>query len=483
MSFDSSTFLIFFAVVFVGWSFVQNLQRPIRNGFLLIASYIFYGFWSPPFVILILISTFVDFYLGRAIAQASSARLKKQLVGVSVIVNLGFLGFFKYFNFFVDSAFMVLPEGSFAAPALEVILPVGISFYTFQSMSYSIDVYRNHIKPSDSIIDFALYVAFFPQLVAGPIERAGNMLPQFAKKPVQNVDKTLEGIDLCIRGYFKKVVIADNVAPLVNFVFADVDGASSLSLWIATYAFGVQVYADFSAYTDIARGTAKLLGFELMENFRSPYRSLNLAEFWQRWHISLSTWFRDYLYVPVSGGYRGGQLLRLRGLFLVMALGGLWPGAAWTFVLWGLYHGVLLVLHHVSVPFLRSVTANFNDLGKRLFKIASWFLTFHLLCIGFVMFRAQTVGDIPVALSKMLISPFSDLAETGFAFIPNAGLGEQAFYLVLIAGALLAQFSDFGTKSALAKNIVFRGARGALMLAFIFILYPSVKEQFIYFQF
>ena len=237
----------------------------------------------------------VDFVLGRAIYNSTDPRRRKQLIGVSVLVNLGILGFFKYFNFFIDSAIMILPEGSFAAPALEVILPVGISFYTFQSMSYSIDVYRKNIKPADSLLDFALYVAFFPQLVAGPIERAANMLPQFAREPRMSVQRSLDGFDLCIRGFFKKVVIADNIAPLVNFVFSDVDGASGITLWVACYAFAVQIYADFSGYTDIARGTSKLLGYELMENFRSPYRSLNVTEFWRRWHISLSTWFRDYL--------------------------------------------------------------------------------------------------------------------------------------------------------------------------------------------
>jgi D-alanyl-lipoteichoic acid acyltransferase DltB (MBOAT superfamily) len=377
---------------------------------------------------------------------------------------------------------MILPEGSFMAPALEVILPVGISFYTFQSMSYSIDVYRGHIKPSDSLLDFALYVAFFPQLVAGPIERASNMLPQFAQKPRVNIDRTLDGIDLCIRGYFKKIVIADNVAPLVNFVFADVDSASGLSLWIACYAFAIQVYADFSAYSDIARGTAKILGFELMVNFRAPYRSLNVSEFWQRWHISLSSWFRDYLFVPL-GGYRGGKLLQLRSLFFVMALGGLWHGAAWNFVLWGLFHGVLLVIHNISIPFLKSITSTFNSTCKLLFKIVSWFVTFHLIILSFAMFRAQSVADISTAFTKMLFNPLSDFASSGLSFIPNAGPGEQAFYIVLILGALLAQFSNFESKFSLSRHNVFRGARGALSLAFIFLLYPSVKEQFIYFQF
>jgi len=482
MTFDSQDFLIFFAVIFIAWFFIQNLERRIRNGFLLISSYFFYGYWSPAFVILIVISTLVDFYLAKAITQADNTKKKKQLVSVSVIVNLAILGFFKYFNFFIDSALIILPDGSFIAPAMEVILPIGISFYTFQSMSYSIDVYRGKIKPADSLLDFALYIAFFPQLVAGPIERARNMLPQFAQKPRVSVVRTLDGFDLCIRGYFKKVVIADNLAPLVNLVFGDVDSASGLSLWIATYAFAFQIYADFSGYSDIARGTAKLLGFELMVNFNSPYRSLSLTEFWQRWHISLSTWFRDYLYKPLRGKGRS-KFIQLRAVFLVMALCGLWHGAAWNFVLFGLFHGILLFIHNASIPFLKVMKSKFNNIGKILFKFVSWFVTFHLVIISFVMFRAESIADIATAFEKMLVNPLSLYLSSGFSFIPNAGLGEQAFYIVIILGALLAQFSNFETKHSLSRNNIFRGARGALSLSLLFLLYPAVKEQFIYFQF
>ncbi len=482
MTFDSSEFLIFFAVVFAAWFLIQRQSRVVRNGFLLIASYFFYGFWSPPFVTLLLISTLVDYVLGHAIHKSQDQRRRKQLVGLSVVVNLGILAFFKYFNFFVDSAFMLLPEGSSLLPTLQVVLPVGISFYTFQSMSYSIDIYRGKLKPSDSIFDFALYVAFFPQLVAGPIERAGNMLPQFKENPRVGIDRTLEGIDLCIRGYFKKVVIADNVAPLVNLIFGDVDGANSIGMWMACYAFGIQVYADFSAYTDIARGTAKILGYELMENFESPYRSRSISEFWRRWHISLSTWLRDYLYIPL-GGNQGGSFFKARNLFLVMALGGLWHGAAWNFVLWGLYHGTLLALYHVSLPLVEKLTAGLGRLGKQLFAVVSWVLTYHLIVLSWVFFRAQSVQDIGTMLRKMFVDPLNDLMTTGFTFIPNAGVGEQAFYVLLIAGATLAHLEFFDRKLNWNGSLVFRGARGSVSLVLLFLLYPTVKEQFIYFQF
>ena len=483
MTFDSIEFLIFFGIVYTVWLLLQNAQKTLRNTFLLLASYVFYGYWSPPFVLLLLLSTFVDFYLAKAIAAADDDKRKKQLVGISVAINLSILGFFKYFNFFIDSAFMFIPPDAAVRPALEVILPVGISFYTFQSMSYSIDVYRGSLKPSKTIIDFALYVAFFPQLVAGPIERAGSMLPQFANKPRIEFDRAIEGLDLCVRGFFKKIVIADNVAPMVNLVFGDVDSASTLSLWVACYAFGIQVYADFSAYTDIARGSAKILGFELMENFNFPYRSLNISEFWRRWHISLSTWLRDYLYIPL-GGNQGSKLMQLRNVFLVMALGGLWHGAAWNFVLWGIYHGSLLVIYHVSAPHIKSATASFGPMAKRIFTVLSWVLTFHLVTISWVMFRGQSVADIGTMLNKMLLHPFADGSLLSLTVINDTTRFEQAFYVALIAIAVVAQFQwqrirDMGW----FRTAQFRGGRVGASLLLIALLYPAVKEQFIYFQF
>ncbi len=482
MTFDSKEFLIFFAVIFGSWLFIRGQKRWIRNSFMLLASYFFYGFWSPPFVILILISTLVDFYIGRAIEKSSNQRFRKQLVGASVVTNLSILGFFKYFNFFIDSALMGLPEGSFMAPTFEVLLPVGISFYTFQSMSYSIDVYRKQIKASDSLLDFALYVAFFPQLVAGPIERAGNMLKQFANTPQMNTAKTMDGFDLVIRGFFKKIVVADNVAPLVNLVFGDIDSASTLSMWIACYAFGVQVYCDFSGYTDIARGTSKLLGFELMENFRAPFSARNISDYWKRWHISFSTWLRDYLYISL-GGNRGTKFKLLRNLIIVMALGGLWHGAAWHYVLWGLYHGALLVVYHTAAPTISRLTSGFNKTGHLLFNIASWFLTFQLVTISWVFFRAEDVGEITTALNIMLLTPVKETISQGLTFIPYAGIGEQMFYVVLIGGAIVAQLIYRDEPYNWTKTYWFRGLRGALSLALMVILYPSVKEQFIYFQF
>ncbi len=482
MTFDSIEFVIFFAVIYASWFVVRNAERPYRNAFLLLASYFFYGFWSPPFVILIVISTLVDFYLGRAIEQSNVERTRKLLVAGSVAINLSILGFFKYFNFFVDSAIAVLPEGSFTAPGLEVILPVGISFYTFQSMSYSIDIYRKQIKASDSLLDFAVYVAFFPQLVAGPIERAGNMLKQFTGKPQQTVDRTLDGFDLILRGFFKKIVVADNIAPFVNMVFGDVDSASTLSMWMACYAFGIQLYCDFSGYTDIARGTSKLLGFELMENFKAPFGARNISDFWKRWHISLSTWLRDYLYISL-GGNRGTKLLQLRNLVIVMALGGLWHGAAWHFLLWGVYHGALLVLYHSCKPLLDAITAGFNKPMQKAFGVLSWLVTFQLVTISWAFFRAETTADLQTALSIMLINPLQNLLTQGIHFVPNAGLGEELFYLALIAGAMLFQITYKESGYSWSRAFWVRGGRGAVSLAMMLFLYPSVKEQFIYFQF
>ena len=298
MLFNSFDFLLFFIpVLLLQWL----LPHKPRNLFLLTASYFFYACWDWRFLSLILLSTVVDFYCGQAIADSSDNRRRKLLVSISVVVNLTILGFFKYFNFFIDSAHEALASLGFSPATwhLDIILPVGISFYTFQTLSYSIDVYRGEVKPARKIADFALFVAFFPQLVAGPIERAKNLLPQMLKKPVFSLDQFYEGCWLVFWGLFKKVVIADNLAVIVDRAFND-PSLTNGELLIALYAFAFQIYCDFSGYTDIARGIAKMMGYELMLNFRLPYFAKNSSEFWHRWHISLSTWLRDYLYIPLG---------------------------------------------------------------------------------------------------------------------------------------------------------------------------------------
>lgn len=348
MLFNSFDFLLFFVVVFIVQRLLPHRQR---NLFLLATSYFFYSCWDWRFLSLIMISTLVDFYCGRAIFGSNVNKIRKRYIVISILTNLGILGFFKYAGFFVDSANILISSLGHNPTSfhLNIVLPVGVSFYTFQTMSYTIDIYRKQVKPAENIIDFALFVAFFPQLVAGPIERAKNFLPQVLKKPVVSSSMIMEGGWLVFWGLFKKSVIADNMAIIVDQAFS----SSSLAggdLLIAVYAFAIQIYCDFSGYSDMARGIAKMMGYNLMLNFKVPYFATNPSEFWRRWHISLSSWLRDYLYIPL-GGNRNGRLQTYRNLFVTMLLGGLWHGAAWKFVLWGAYHGTLLALHRIMSKF------------------------------------------------------------------------------------------------------------------------------------
>jgi len=341
MLFNSLEFVVFFVVVLALYS-VLNHSR--QNALLLAASYLFYGAWDYRFLALLIGTTVVDYAVALAIDRRSDPLARRRILMFSIVANLGVLGIFKYFNFFADSLvdFAGLFGLTVSPVTLNIVLPVGVSFYTFQSMAYTIDVYRGHLKPCRRLPDFALYVTFFPQLVAGPIERATHLLPQVYARRIVTADKIGAGLSLIALGFFKKVVMADNLAPTVNEIFAKQGGFTAEEVLAGVLCFAFQIYGDFSGYTDIARGTSRLLGFELMDNFREPYFARNPSDFWQRWHISLSSWLRDYLYISL-GGNRGGRLATYRNLMLTMLLGGLWHGAAWNFVWWGLYHGALLV--------------------------------------------------------------------------------------------------------------------------------------------
>jgi len=397
MLFNSFVFAIFFPIVLgLYWAFSHRLQ----NRMLLVASYLFYGYWDWRFLFLILLSTIVDYYAGLAIEREHGSddpgalKRKKVWLIVSICTNLGILGFFKYFNFFFDTFAEIIPWLGTDPDSLylKIILPVGISFYTFQTMSYTIDIYRKILRPTRSFFDFALYVAFFPQLVAGPIERAKALLPRILNKRKFDYNQFLEGIHLIFWGLFKKVYVADNLAPVVERIFSASD-PSGFDVAMGAYAFAFQIYCDFSGYSDIARGCAKCLGIELMLNFNHPYISVNPSDFWRRWHISLSTWLRDYLYFPL-GGNRHGESKTLRNLALTMLLGGLWHGASWVFVLWGGYQGAFLIAHRLMDPFFRR-TAEIHDkiphLVRRLFKIV---IMFQLACVGWIIFRANSMNQI-----------------------------------------------------------------------------------------
>src|SRR5690606_36334354 len=336
MLFNSLDFAVYLPIVFVLYWFVGIKSLKTQNILLVIASYIFYGWWDWRFLSLIFISTLVDFTLSLVLIRQLNEFHRKIIFGVSLVVNLGILGVFKYYNFFIDNlidAFTIFGR-NFEARSLDIVLPVGISFYTFQTLSYTIDVYRGKLQPTTDFIGFSAFVSFFPQLVAGPIERATNLLPQFNRERRFDYSCATNGLRQMLWGFFKKIVIADNCAVIVNHIFENPSGVNGSTLVLGAFFFALQIYGDFSGYSDIAIGTAKLFGFNLMKNFDFPYFSRDIAEFWRRWHISLSTWFRDYLYIPL-GGSRVNSTLQVRNIFIIFLVSGFWHGANWTFIVWG----------------------------------------------------------------------------------------------------------------------------------------------------
>ena len=389
MLFTQFEFPVFFAVVLiVAW---LCRRRQTRNFVLLGASYYFYAYWDYRFCSLLALSTLVDYSIARRMVCVSSVRMRRALLLLSLGVNLGVLGFFKYFNFFIDSASPALRAIGLSGETLDIILPVGVSFYTFQTLSYTIDVYRGRLKPVNRLIDFALYVAFFPQLVAGPIVRARELLPQLAGVPRFSKRRFYGGMQQMLRGLVKKVLLADRLGEAVDVVFAGPDIYSGVTVWIAVLAYAAQIYYDFSGYSDIAIGAAKMLGYRFPANFRHPYLSLSMTEFWHRWHMTLSRWLRDYVYIAM-GGSRVSRWMTYRNLMVTMTLGGLWHGAAWTFVLWGMWHGLALVIE-------RAMRQTGHDRLARPFK---WLLTMLVILVGWVLFRSESLPAAAGVLQRML---------------------------------------------------------------------------------
>jgi len=389
--FTSIAFAVF-ALLVIPLYYLLDHKR--QNLMLLVASYVFYGWWDYRFLFLLWLSTIVDYFVARRMnAQEGAAR--KRLMWISVGLNLVYLGFFKYFNFFVDSAATALRTIGFAPHTtfLQIALPVGISFYTFQSISYIVDVYRNSREHTDDFVSFALYLAYFPHLVAGPIQRSTQLLPQILAPRKVSQEQIESGAVLILIGYVKKVAIADAVAPAVNAAFAIPAERSASALLVGVYLFAVQIYCDFSGYTDIARGVSRLMGIELRVNFRQPYLSADITDFWRRWHISLSDWLRDYLYISL-GGNRVGRWKTYRNLMLTMLLGGLWHGASWTFVVWGGLHGLYLAAHKFLLGERKHVTTTPQNAFAWIRRVLSILATFHLVCLAWIFFRAPT---FPVA--------------------------------------------------------------------------------------
>src|SRR5690554_7687979 len=341
MLFNSFDFALFLPIVFILYWFVANKNIRMQNLLIVVASYVFYGWWDWRFLSLILFSTLVDYLVGVRLGTEDNQAKRKVLLWTSILVNLGFLGFFKYYNFFLDNfiASFSFFGREITANSLNIILPVGISFYTFQTLSYSIDVYKRKLRPTKDFIAFAAFVSFFPQLVAGPIERAKNLLPQFFRSRTFDYNKAVDGMRQILWGLFKKMVIADNAAEIANEIFNNSANYSGSTLLLGALFFTFQIYGDFSGYSDIAIGTSRLFGFDLMRNFNYPYFSRDIAEFWRRWHISLSTWFRDYLYIPL-GGSKGRTWMKVRNVFIIFIVSGFWHGANWTFIVWGALNAI-----------------------------------------------------------------------------------------------------------------------------------------------
>lgn len=398
MLFTQIEFFVFFAVVLATLAIVKN--HRVRKRLLLLASYYFYAYWDWRFLSLILLSTMVDYLVALGLARTASIRGRKALLITSLVCNLGILGFFKYFNFFVESLQGILGAFGLHAGTLRITLPIGISFYTFQTLSYTIDVYRRRLEPCRNVFDFALFVAFFPQLVAGPIVRASEFLPQLEANPrVTGYDLFL-GFRQFTLGLFKKVFIADHIALYVDYVFANAGAFDSVSTWLAVLAYGLQIYCDFSGYSDMAIGAARAIGYHLPTNFRLPYLATSVTDFWHRWHISLSTWLRDYLYIPL-GGNRKGRRRTYVNLFLTMVLGGLWHGAAWTFVVWGAIHGLMLMAEKRLRP--RWTPPAESGSAMRLSKIIGWFLTMLVVFNAWVFFRAASFEQAFLMLRQMYV--------------------------------------------------------------------------------
>lgn len=465
MSFTSLQFAIFLPLVFILYWLLRK-QLRWQNILVVVASYVFYGWWDWRFLLLIALTSFLSWGSGLLIAKGN--RRKLWLAG-NIAVNLGILAVFKYFNFFVGSFCDLF--GVTNSIAIKVILPVGISFYTFQALSYSIDVYRGSVKPTRDIVAFFAYVSFFPQLVAGPIERATNLLPQFEKKRVFDYDEAVDGMRRILWGLFKKVLVADNCAVYVDQVWGDYANQNASTLVLAAILFAFQIYGDFSGYSDIAIGTAKLFGINLRDNFLTPYFSRNMAEFWRRWHISLNTWFVDYVYIPL-GGNREGRWHTVRNTFILFLLSGLWHGANWTYVTWGLYHALLFVpLILLGTTKKYKGTASWKQLPQVL-------LTFTLVTIGLIIFRAPSIGEAFSFLGNMFdLSLFS---------IPL--LNTRRFYLPIVCGIAVMlvvewwkrESPDFRKLDSIPLVL-----RWTMYVALVFIMFcfSGEAENFIYFQF
>lgn len=477
MLFNSIDFAFFLPVVFLIYWWLSKAPLIVQNTWVVLASYVFYGWWDWRFLSLLFISSASDYLIALLMSKESDQRKRTLLLWGSLILNLGVLGFFKYYNFFVDQ--FVTAFTFFGSPVdpgrLDIILPVGISFYTFQTLSYTIDVYHRQLRASKSFVSFLAFVSFFPQLVAGPIERATNLLPQFDRPRRFDYAIAADGCRQILWGLVKKVVIADNAASYVNMIFENAEAYSGSTLFLGAFLFAFQIYGDFSGYSDIAIGTARLFGFDLMQNFAFPYFSRDIAEFWRRWHISLSTWFRDYVYIPL-GGSRVNFVKKIRNTFVIFVLSGFWHGANWTFIVWGLLH----VCYFLPLLILERNRKNLDvaSSSRSLPSIKdalSILLTFNLVLIAWIFFRSSTIEESIFILNR-IFSP-------SLFSIPDV---KPVNVLVIIAVFIAIEWIGRSNKYA----IEWLGEQSRLIrwvayyvLTFIILAIGGTQQDFIYFQF
>jgi len=482
MLFNSIEFAIFLPIIFILYWFVANKNIKLQNFLIVAASYLFYGWWDWRFLSLIFFSTVIDFLIGKGLEKNEKPLTRKYLLWISILINIGFLGFFKYYNFFIDNfmyAFSTLGI-ELNYQSLKIILPVGISFYTFQTLSYTIDVYKRKLKPTSEFITFAAFVSFFPQLVAGPIERASNLLPQFKKNRKFDYNQATDGMRQILWGFFKKIVIADNCAEYANLIFNNSADYGGSTLVLGAIFFAFQIYGDFSGYSDIAIGTAKLFGFNLMQNFAFPYFSRDIAEFWRRWHISLSTWFRDYLYIPL-GGSRGTNYHKIRNVFIIFLVSGFWHGSNWTFIFWG----GLNAIYFIPIMLMNKNRTNLNTIAhNKLLPNANEFIsmlfTFSLTVFAWIFFRSENLNHAFNYIGTIL-------SNTLFA-IPELKLESKLIitFLLLIFFIIIewiGRESKYAIENFMNKwKIHYRYIFYYIILITI-IFFTGKSEDFIYFQF
>lgn len=482
MLFNSIDFAIFLPIVFLLYWFVTNKNLKLQNLLIVVASYVFYGWWDWRFLSLIVFSTVVDYTVGRQLRTEENQLKRKILLWTSILVNLGFLGFFKYYNFFLDNfitAFSFFGQ-EIQGNSLNIILPVGISFYTFQTLSYTIDVYKRKLEPTKDFIAFSAFVSFFPQLVAGPIERATNLLPQFYNKRTFDYSKAVDGMRQILWGLFKKIVIADNCAEFANQIFNNSADMNGSTLVLGALFFTFQIYGDFSGYSDIAIGTSRLFGFDLMRNFNFPYFSRDIAEFWRRWHISLSTWFRDYLYIPL-GGSHGGTWMKVRNTFIIFIVSGFWHGANWTFIVWG----ALNAIYFLPLLLTKNNRNNLETIAQGKFfpsikEFSFMLLTFGLTVFAWIFFRAENIGHA--------ISYISEILSPSLFSIPKfAGMANALTTIILVAIFVLVEWKGREGQYAISHLGIKwkRPIRYAMYYAIIIAIFwfGGKEQQFIYFQF